>query len=115
MMTIEKLREFGASVDEGMARCFNNEAFYLRLVGMGLADKNFDSLKAALEAGDTKAAFEAAHALKGSVGNLALTPLYNPISQLTELLRGKTEPVEAGTLLTEVMTQLEKARQMLAD
>ena len=89
MLTIEALKNYGANTDEGMARCFNNEAFYLRVVGMGLADANFDRLKDAMAAGDATAAFEAAHALKGSIGNLSLTPIYQPVSELTELLRGK--------------------------
>ena len=32
MITIEKLRNFGADVDEGMIRCMNKEDFYLKLV-----------------------------------------------------------------------------------
>lgn len=112
MLTIDALKAYGANTDEGMARCFNNEAFYLRLVGMGLADANFDKLKAAMDAGDTTAAFEAAHALKGSIGNLSLTPIFEPISALTELLRGKSGPVDGGALLQQIMDQLEKARQL---
>ena len=112
MLTIDALKAYGANTDEGMARCFNNEAFYLRLVGMGLADANFDKLKAAMEAGDTAAAFEAAHALKGSIGNLSLTPIFEPVSALTELLRGKSGPVDGGALLQQIMDQLEKARQL---
>ena len=38
-------------------------------------------------AGDYRQGFEAAHALKGVLGNLSLTPLYERISALTELLR----------------------------
>ena len=34
-------------------------------------------------------AFEAAHALKGVLGNLALTPIYDPVSEMTELLRAR--------------------------
>ena len=112
MLTIDALKAYGANTDEGMARCFNNEAFYLRLVGMGLADANFDKLKAAMDAGDTTAAFEAAHALKGSIGNLSLTPIFEPISALTELLRGKSGPVDGGALLQQIMDQLQKARQL---
>ena len=112
MLTIEALRAYGANTAEGLNRCFNKEDFYLKLVGMGLADGNFDRLKAALDAGDTAAAFEAAHALKGSIGNLALTPIYEPVCALTELLRGKTGPVDATTLAAEVFAQLEKARAL---
>ena len=32
MLTIDALREFGADVDDGLARCMNNESFYLMLV-----------------------------------------------------------------------------------
>lgn len=112
MLTIDALKAYGANTDEGLARCFNNEAFYLRLVGMGLADANFDKLKAAMEAGDTAAAFEVAHALKGSIGNLSLTPIFEPVSALTELLRGKSGPVDGGALLDQIMDQLEKARRL---
>ncbi|MBQ9300787.1 MAG: Hpt domain-containing protein [Clostridia bacterium] len=88
MITIEKLAAYGADTKSGLARCMNNEAFYLRLVNMELADANFDKLRAALAAGDAHGAFEAAHALKGTTGNLSLTPVFDPVSELTEKLRG---------------------------
>ena len=112
VLTVENLKAYGANVEEALGRCFNNEAFYLRLVGMGLADRNFDRLRDAVAAGDARAAFEAAHALKGSIGNLALTPLFNPISALTELLRGQTGPVDGDALMAEIETQLEKAKTL---
>ena len=112
MLTIEALKAYGANTDEGLARCFNNEAFYLRLVGMGLADANFDRLRDAMNAGDARAAFEAAHALKGSIGNLALTPIFEPVSALTEILRGKDAVDGAGDPLDRVMDQLAKARAL---
>ena len=49
MLTINELRNFGANVDEGLARMMNNEGFYLRMVGMGIDDKNFQRLKTAVE------------------------------------------------------------------
>ena len=49
MLTVEKLREYGAAVDEGLTRCMNNEGFYLRLVKMELQDRNFDLLEQALQ------------------------------------------------------------------
>ena len=112
MLSVESLKSFGANTEEGLGRCFNNEAFYLRLVGMGLADANFDRLKAAMEARDTRAAFEAAYALKGSIGNLALTPIYEPICALTEKLRGQEDPGDAGGLLDEILSRLEEARAL---
>lgn len=86
-MTIDILNEFGANTAEGLARCMDNEEFYLKMVTMGIADERFDSLKEVLEKKDLDEAFEVCHALKGVVGNLALTPIYEPISDMTELLR----------------------------
>ena len=87
MLTVENLRAFGANVDEGLTRCLNNEDFYLRLVLKALDDGNFAGLQSAVAAGDNGAAFEAAHALKGVLGNLSITPLYDMASNITELLR----------------------------
>ena len=90
-MTIEDLKAYGADTEQGLQRCMNNEAFYLRLVGMIPGDGNFGKLFAAVDSGNLEAAFEAAHALKGSAGNLALTPIYRPVCEITELLREKRE------------------------
>ncbi|MBQ6077954.1 MAG: Hpt domain-containing protein [Clostridia bacterium] len=91
MLTIESLRAYGANTEEGLARCLNNEAFYLRLVRMGAQDRNFMLLEEALDGGNTKAAFEAAHALKGVMANLSLTPILEPVAQITELLRHEAD------------------------
>ena len=110
MITIDALKAYGANVQEGLERCLNSKEFYLKMINMGLADANFDKLKAAMEAGDAKAAFEAAHALKGVTGNLSLTPIYNPVCELTERLRGKSEIGDTGVLLDTIMTEHEKVR-----
>ena len=90
-MTLDDLRAFGANVDEGMARCMNMEAFYLRLVNSVKQEPHFAELFAAIEARDLEAGFRAAHALKGVLGNLSLTPLYEPMCEITELLRARTD------------------------
>ena len=110
-MTIDKLKEYGADTEEGRARCMNNEEFYLKMVDLGLSDERFDSLKGVLEAGDLDAAFEIAHALKGVVGNLALTPIYKPVSRLTELLRTKQEG-DYLSLYTEMKDELDRLLAM---
>ncbi|MBO4337043.1 MAG: Hpt domain-containing protein [Lachnospiraceae bacterium] len=91
MLTIEVLKEYGANVQEGLTRCVNNEQFYLKLVGKALADTNYERLLAAVEKKDLDDAFEAAHALKGAWSNLALTPLSQPVSEMTDLLRNRTD------------------------
>jgi len=91
MITIEELKAQGADVETGLSRCVGNEVLYLKLVGMGLGDAKFEELETALDAGNLTKAFELCHALKGVIGNLALTPLYEALSDLTEKLRAREE------------------------
>jgi HPt (histidine-containing phosphotransfer) domain-containing protein len=79
----------------------NNEEFYLRLVGMVIQEPGFRQLRTLLEAGDLDKAFSVVHNLKGMVGNLSLDPLYGPICELTELLRGRTQ-ADYAPLLTQI-------------
>ena len=37
MLTIEALRGLGADVEDGVRRCVNNEAFYLKMVDKAVA------------------------------------------------------------------------------
>ena len=104
MITVETLRAWGADVDEALVRCLNNEAFYLRLVDKALHEPQFDRLKEAVEAGDLDKAFEAAHALKGVMANLALTPIVNPVREITELLRSRTQ-ADYAPLLDEIFAR----------
>ena len=112
MITIEALNEYGADTQNGLARCMGMKDFYIRLVRMELNDANFDKLATALENQNMQEAFEAAHALKGAIGNLALTPIYDPVCKITEKLRGATEPVDTGSLLPTIQDALAQLRAL---
>ena len=105
-MNIEKLRELGANVDEGLERCMGMEDFYLEMIELGLSDDRFEALGKALEEGNLDGAFEDAHALKGVVGNLALTPLYETVSEITENLRAKVQTDYEG-IYKKILSQRE--------
>ena len=104
MLTIEKLNEFGANTAEGLERCAGMEAFYIKLVNMSLNESNFDKLETAIKENDLNAAFEAAHALKGVLGNLSLTPMFEVCSEMIELLRDRTE-MDYTPMLNELLTK----------
>ena len=89
MLTIEMLEEFGVNTKEGLTRCMNNQTFYFKMLKMGLSNDSFEKLESAIAAGNLDEAFESAHALKGVLGNLALTPIYTPLADMTEMLRAK--------------------------
>lgn len=91
MLTLEKMKAIGIDPKDGLARCMNNEAFFFKMISMAVANDYFDSLVPALEKNDLESAFEAAHALKGVIGNLALAPIYDPLAEMTEMLRAKKE------------------------
>ncbi|MBR0031504.1 MAG: Hpt domain-containing protein [Treponema sp.] len=107
MITIESLREFGADVDTGLTRCLGKEDFYIKMVNLGLKDPRFVAIKAELDSKNLTAAFEMAHALKGVVGNLALTPLYEPLEKITNLLRANTD-TDYSEIYEEIKNKYEK-------
>lgn len=111
MITIDNLVELGANVGEGVARCMGKEDFYLKLVNMVVADDGYERLKAAIEAHDLDEGFERAHALKGAVSNVSLTPLLEPISEMTELLRDRSD-IDYSDLVNKMFEELDKLRAL---
>ena len=110
MVTIEQLEEFGVDTKEGLTRCMNNQTFYLKMLKMGLGNDQFEKLDQALSANNIDEAFEAAHALKGVLGNLAITPIYKPLAEMTEMLRAKK-----SADYVEMYKPILELRQKLAD
>ena len=108
MITIPGLKALGCNTDEGLQRCMNNADFYLMLVNKGLKDEDIANLKSAINSGDLQKGFEQAHAMKGVYGNLSLTPLFNPTSEICEHLRNK-DAIDYAPLLNEI----EKAYQQI--
>ncbi len=98
MITVEKLKELGCNADEGLERCLNDEGFYLELVPGAFEKKKYEELERHIKEGDLSAAFDEAHALKGVLSNLAITPLFNVVSEITELLRAKKETDYSGLI-----------------
>lgn len=113
-MTIEQLTAYGANTKEGLQRCMNNESFYLRMVKMIPGDANFQKLFDAIDAGNLTAAFEAAHAIKGSTGNLSLTPIYAPVCEITELLRTHTQ-TDYSALIGKIRRGYDELRDICAE
>ena len=69
-----------------------------RFINMFLKDTNYADLRAAMEAGDTEAAFKAAHNLKGVASNLAFAKLGAAASEITESLRNGDMEAAQNTL-----------------
>ena len=102
MITIESLKNKGTDTETGLARCLGNETLYLHLVKTALDDKKFVKLGEALNTDNFTKAFELCHALKGVIGNLSITPLYEILSEITEKLRNK-EADDYSKLYNEIL------------
>lgn len=109
-MTIKTLEKFGADTKTGLNRCMGDSGFYLSLVEMALDDPSFSNLAAAVAQNNLDTAFELAHALKGVYGNIALTPVCEPMCELTELLRNK-EKADYSMYINRISAKLNELKQ----
>ena len=112
MLTIDALHGWGADTEDGLRRCMNNEAFYLRLTEKAARDASYDKLKEASEAKDLTRAFELAHALKGVTANLALTPLQKPVTERSDLLKAGTE-MDYSALVADIIAARDALLELL--
>ena len=112
MAGLEELRAYGANVDEGVKRCVNNEDFYLKMVRKAAEDHSVEDLEKALNEKDLDQAFEISHALKGVMANLALTPITDPISEMVELLRNRTD-TDYSSYLEKIKAKKEELQNIL--
>ena len=113
MLTKDALLAYGASYDEGMARCLNKEDFYFKMIRMVAANEKFASLGSALIAKDLQAAFEDAHALKGIVANVSLTPLSDALEAIVEPLR-RREDIDYTVMYARIVALKKQLDEIVA-
>lgn len=89
---LEKLKNYGADVDETCQRFVGDEGLYIECLHSFVSDESFTLLGLALKNGNLKEAFEQAHGLKGISANLGLTNVYQAISIIVEELRANKIP-----------------------
>ena len=112
MTTLEQAYHEIGSDYEGVTNRLMGDALIARFVGKFFEDESFAKLGEALAAQDVKAAFMAAHTLKGVCQNLGFDNLYAPSSELTELLRaGSLEG--ADELYEKVAAEYRKMEDVL--
>lgn len=108
----KQLEESGADVETTLKRFMGNDAIYQKFLGKFPADPNYANLGTNIESGAFEEAYKCAHALKGVVGNLGLTPIYESVSELVEELRNKAatdvDAARANELWQEIRTVYEK-------
>lgn len=111
----KQLEECGADVETTLKRFMNNDAIYQKFLGKFPNDQNYANLGTNLEAGAFEEAYKCAHALKGVVGNLGLTPIYERVSELVEELRNKAAEEVDVDRANELWQEIKKVYERFID
>lgn len=105
----KQMEKNGADVATTLKRFMGNEAIYMKFLMKFPEDKNYDAIMENIRKNDYDAVFNSAHTLKGVSANLGLKPVYNASSQITELLRNRSEQQIDVDRLNEYTLQLQEA------
>lgn len=85
--TKQRLEEAGIDVSAALERFMGNEALLERFLKKFLNDVNYEKLVTAINAGQREDALTAAHTLKGVTGNLAMTELFDLLTEQVAAFR----------------------------
>lgn len=102
MELFEELKSLGVDVDDGLKRIMGNEKLYTRLLGVFVKTMNENIVDPDFDTADCKETIERVHTIKGTAGNLSLTPIYEAYAEALNLLRSE-KAEEAKTVLEGVL------------
>lgn len=101
MGLFEELKDLGVDVDGGLQRINGNEKLYTRLLGTYVKTIKSQSVSPDFDSTDYEDVKEKAHAIKGTSGNLSITPVYEAYTEIMNLLRAG-QPDEAKLLIEKI-------------
>lgn len=84
---IERLHAMGCNTADALERMADDEEFYIECLQEALENPGFAGLEKALAEADAESGFDCAHALKGVLGSVGLTPMFRKTVELVEPLR----------------------------
>ena len=82
-----KLFQAGVDVNEALERLGGDKALYEDLLAHFKGSHRYEDLVKAMDDNDAAGAFQVAHALKGTAGNLSFTRLFKALFPVVEALR----------------------------
>lgn len=89
MSFMEELNILGVNTDEGLDRVMGDSGLYEMMLGMFVDSVGSASISMEeFSGGDLDGLIQKVHTLKGTAGNLALTPLFNSYTKMLGQLRG---------------------------
>lgn len=102
MTMTEELKNLGVDVDGALKRLGGNAGLYERLLGTLPKTIREHYVSADFDGNDYKETTEMAHAIKGTSGNLSITPMYEAYTEIVNLLRAG-KPEEAREILKKIL------------
>ncbi len=107
MSLIEELKSLGTDTDDALVRFMDNSALYERMLKKLPKVIEEAPVMQYVESGDLDTALANAHTLKGVVGNLSITPLYNNYTEIVKLFREEKSEKAKELLIDTVKIQQE--------
>ncbi|WP_167957889.1 Hpt domain-containing protein [Anaerosporobacter faecicola] len=105
---LEELKQKGCNVDTTLERFLGDEDFFLECYEILLHDPNFKELGEELQEHHVEQAFEKAHALKGVIANMGVTPILTSIIPIVEKLRQK----DMSNIMSQYAKLLEEKKSL---
>ncbi len=108
MALLDELKLLGLDIDEALTRFMNNRELLERMLKKApTAIAENSGIIADIDHGNIENAVLKAHTLKGNMGNLSITPLFEAYKEVTDLLRaGKAD--EARNKMQEIIPVQQK-------
>lgn len=108
MALLNELEALGANTKEALSRVMDDQDLYVMMLGMfSDALKSDPVLESEFSAADLDPLIRKVHTLKGTTGNLSITPLFNAYTQVLGLLR-ENNPGEAKRVWQSMLPTQEK-------
>lgn len=89
-----KLVGAGYDVEGALQRFVNNEMLFMTFLKKVPEDPHFAAILPDVEAGNYDEAHKNVHAIKGVVGNLGMTPVFDASAELCNVLKAGGDPVD---------------------
>ena len=104
MGMIEELKELGVRADEGIDRFGGDADLYVELMEDVVAEIEAHEVLSCFESGDLDTALANAHCLKGALGNMCISPLYEDYEAIVRNLRNKNRSLVIMPMLSTNVT-----------
>lgn len=97
MTLLEELKTMGVDVDDGLKRVMGKEKLYTKLLGTFARTIDGQAVRPDFDDSELEETIEKVHSIKGTSGNLSISPVYDAYTKILGWLRnGQIEEAREG-------------------